>query len=128
MLLARSALERGADSAALAHVLAAPRGRDPESEGERLFLLASALDRLDARDSAAASYKRAAAVLPLVSDWMLLRAAAATGDSAARAAIFDRIVMASAAGADPAGPRPWPTSAPATWTARRGAIGRSALG
>jgi soluble lytic murein transglycosylase len=93
ILLARSALERGADSAALTHVLAAPRGRDPESEGERLFLLGSALDRLDARDSAAASYKRAAAVLPLVSDWLLLRAAAATGDSAARARIFDRIVM-----------------------------------
>ena len=94
ILLARSALERGADSAALAHALAAPRGLDPESEGERLFLLASALDRLDARDSAAASYKRAAAVLPLVSDWILLRAAAATGDSAGRARIYDRIVMA----------------------------------
>jgi soluble lytic murein transglycosylase len=93
ILLARSALERGADSTALAHALAAPRGRDPESEGERLLLLASALDRVDARDSAAATYERAAAVLPLVSDWILLRAAAATGDSAGRAGIFDRIVM-----------------------------------
>jgi soluble lytic murein transglycosylase len=93
ILLARSALERGADSAALAHALAAPRGRDPESEGERLFLLASALDRVDARDSAAATYERAAAVLPLVADWILLRAAAATGDSGARAKIFDRIVL-----------------------------------
>jgi soluble lytic murein transglycosylase len=94
VLLARSALERGADSAALAHALAAPRGRDPESEGERLVLLATALDRVDARDSAAASYERAAAVLPMVSDWILLRAAAATGDSAGRAGIYDRIVMA----------------------------------
>jgi soluble lytic murein transglycosylase len=91
VLLARSALERGADSTALLHALAAPRGTDVESEGERLFLLASALDRVNARDSAAASYKRAAAVLPLVSDWILLRAAAVTDDSAARARIYQRI-------------------------------------
>ena len=91
VLLARSALERGADSAALVHALAAPKGRDPESEGERLFLLASALDRTNARDSAAASYRRAAAVLPLASDWILLRAAAATDDSAARARVYQRI-------------------------------------
>jgi len=93
VLLARSALERGADSTALAHALAAPRGRDPESEGERLLLLATALDRVEARDSAAATYLRAAAVLPGVSDWILLRAAAVTGDSAARAGIFERIVL-----------------------------------
>jgi soluble lytic murein transglycosylase len=94
VLLARSALERGADSVALVHALAAPRGRDPESEGERLFLLASALDRSNARDSAAASYRRAAAVLPLASDWILLRAAAATDDSAGRARIYERIAAA----------------------------------
>jgi hypothetical protein len=91
VLLARSALEQGADSLALAHALAAPRGRDPESEGERLFLLASALDGVDARDSAAATYRRAAAVLPLVSDWILLRAAAVIDDSAGRARIYLRI-------------------------------------
>ena len=94
VLLARSALERGADSMALAHALAAPRGHDPESEGERLFLLASALDRVDARDSAAASYQRAAAMLPMVSDWILLRAAAVTDDSAGRARIYQRIARA----------------------------------
>jgi soluble lytic murein transglycosylase len=92
VLLARSALERGADSTALAHALAAPKGRDPEAEGERLFLLATALDRVDARDSAAATYLRAAAVLPTVSDWILLRAAEATADSAGRAVIYQRIV------------------------------------
>ncbi len=96
VLLARSALEGRADSAALVNVLAAPKGRDPESEGERLFLLATALDRLDARDSAAASYKRAAAVLPLVSDWILLRAASVTDDSAGRARIYDRITSSVA--------------------------------
>jgi len=91
VLLARSAMERGDDSLALTHALAAPRGRDAEAEGERLFLLASALDRVDARDSAAAVYQHAAAVLPAVSDWILLKAAAVTDDSAARAAIYDRI-------------------------------------
>ncbi len=94
VLLARSALERGADSLALAHALAAPRGRDPEAEGERLFLLASALERVSARDSAAATYKRAAAVLPAASDWLLLRAAAVTDDSSARVRLYERIVMA----------------------------------
>ena len=91
VLLARSALERGADSVALVHALAAPPGRDVEEEGERLFLLATALDRLNARDSAAATYGRAAAVLPQVSDWILLRAAAVTDDSIGRAAIYGRI-------------------------------------
>jgi soluble lytic murein transglycosylase len=93
VLLSRSALERGADSAALIHALASPRGRDAQAEGERLFLLASALDRLNARDSAAATYRRAAAVLPLVSDWLLLRAAAVTDDSSARAGIYQRIAL-----------------------------------
>ena len=96
VLLARSALESGADSLALEHALAAPRGRDVEAEGERLFLLASALDRVDARDSAAATYKRAAAVLPAVSDWILLKAAAVTADSAARAAIYRQVDLPQA--------------------------------
>ena len=91
MLLARSALERGEDTVALAHALAAPRGRDAEEEGERLYLLASAYDRLDSLDTAAAAYQRAAAVLPALSDWMLLKAAAVTADSAARFAIYQRI-------------------------------------
>lgn len=91
VLLARSALERGEDSLALTHALAAPRGRNAEEEGERLFLLASAYDRVDARDSAAAAYQRAAAALPAVSGWILLKAAEVTGDSAARAGIYQRI-------------------------------------
>jgi soluble lytic murein transglycosylase len=91
VLLARSALEAGADSLALSHALAARKGTDAETEGERLFLLATALDRLDARDSAAASYKRAAAVLPQISDWILLRAAAVTADSAGRDLTYKQI-------------------------------------
>lgn len=90
VLLARAALERGADSVALVHAAAALR-LDPTS-GERLFLLASALDRLGARDSAAAAYLRAAERLPQVADWLRLRAAAATDDSAGRAGLYAEIV------------------------------------
>jgi soluble lytic murein transglycosylase len=93
VLIARSALERGEDSLALTHALAAPRGHDAGAEGERLFLLASAYDRVDALDSAAATYGRAAAVLPAAADWILLKAAAVTGDSAARSAIYQRISL-----------------------------------
>ena len=66
-----------ADSSALEHATAALR-LDPAS-GERLLLLATALDRLGARDSAAAVYLRAAERLPQVADWIKLRAAAVTG-------------------------------------------------
>ena len=93
VLLARSALERGDDSLARSQALAAPRGRGAEEEGERLFLLATAYDRLNTLDSAAAAYQGAAASLPAASDWILLKAAAVTGDSGARAAIYQRIVQ-----------------------------------
>jgi hypothetical protein len=59
LLLARAALEQGADSAALGHALAVPSGNVAAVDGERLVLLATALDRLRARDSAAATYERA---------------------------------------------------------------------
>jgi soluble lytic murein transglycosylase len=91
VLLARSALEGGNDSLALAHALTAPPGRNAEAQGERLFLLASAYDRVESLDSAAVTYQRAASVLPAASDWILLKAAAVTADSAARAAIYQRI-------------------------------------
>jgi soluble lytic murein transglycosylase len=88
VMLARAALERGADSMALLHALTARRGLDAESEGERLLLLAAALERVDARDSAAATWERAAERLPLVADWLLVRAAAVTDDSTARARLY----------------------------------------
>src|SRR4051812_26882201 len=89
VLLARAALERNADTVALGHALIALR-RDPLS-GERLMLLATALDRLEARDSAASLYLRAADRLPAVADWLRLRAATLTADSAARAALYTQI-------------------------------------
>jgi peptidoglycan lytic transglycosylase len=99
VLLARAALERHQDSAALQHALMALH-RDPES-GERLLLLASALDRIGARDSAAAVYARAADRLPTVADWLMLRAAAVTDDSSGRARRFDRIANPLARGRIP---------------------------
>jgi peptidoglycan lytic transglycosylase len=92
VLLARASLERRADSLALEHATVALR-LDPSS-GERLLLLAGALDRLGARDSAAAVYLRAADRLPQVSDWIKLRAAVVTDDSTARARLLDGIVDA----------------------------------
>ena len=92
LLLARAALERRADSVALHHALIA-LDRDPAS-GERLLLLAAALDRLGARDSAAAVYARAAERLPQVADWVKLRAAAVTDDSTGRARLYDSMTDA----------------------------------
>jgi soluble lytic murein transglycosylase-like protein len=89
VLLARAALERRQDSTALRHALLALH-RDPSS-GERLLLLATALDRVGARDSAAAVYARAADHLPTIFDWLMLRAASVTHDSSTRARIYNRI-------------------------------------
>jgi soluble lytic murein transglycosylase len=89
VLLARAALERRSDSVALEHAVAAVR-RDSAS-GERLLLLGFALDRVDARDSAAAVYLRAADRLPQVADWIKLRAAAVTDDGAERAHLLQTI-------------------------------------
>lgn len=89
VLLARAALERRMDSLALQHALAAVQA-DPSS-GQRLLLLGAALDRVDARDSAAAVYLRAAGRLPDAAAWIKLRAAAVTDDSAARSRLYESI-------------------------------------
>jgi peptidoglycan lytic transglycosylase len=90
-LLARAALEQGADSAALHHALAAPEVNDARADGERLVLLAMALDRVDARDSAAATYERAAERLPSIADWLRIRAAGITDDSLERARQYGQV-------------------------------------
>lgn len=89
-LLARSELERAQDARADA-ALALGGARDDESRATRHVLLARAHDRANARDSAAAHYDLAAARLPRVADWLRLRSAGVTDDSAARAAIFARV-------------------------------------
>jgi soluble lytic murein transglycosylase len=91
MLLARSALEAGQDSIALDEVLRVRPAEDAADDGERLIVLARALDRMGARDSAAAVYRRLAVRLPTVADWMLLRSAAVTDDSMARAALYQYV-------------------------------------
>jgi peptidoglycan lytic transglycosylase len=92
LLLARAELERGADSAALRHALAFPGSAPDSLEGERLVVLAMALDRLNARDSAANTYRHAGERLPLVSDWLWIRAASVTDDSAGRARLYALVV------------------------------------
>ena len=81
-LLARSALERGDATEARAHAEASLRVRSsPSARAVRMVLLARALDRLDAVDSAAVMYRRAASALPMIDEWLLLRAAGATKDA-----------------------------------------------
>jgi soluble lytic murein transglycosylase len=91
LLLARAALEQGADSAALRHALAVPSPNVAAADGERLVLLATALDRLHARDSAAATYLRAATRLPSIAGWLRIRAAAVTDDSLERARLYQQV-------------------------------------
>ena len=96
-LLARAALERGDATAAREHAAAALRvANDPASRGLRMVLLARALDRLEQRDSAVAMYKQAADALPLVREWLLLRAAGSTPDPKSRQRMYSRISGAAA--------------------------------
>lgn len=89
-LLARSELARGTDALADAG-LALTDATDDASRVTRRVLLARAYDRANSGDSAAAHYLAAAARLPRVADWLRLRAAGVTEDSAARRAIFARV-------------------------------------
>ena len=91
-LLARAALARGADSLARAHAEAAIRSaRSDRDRGVRVTLLARALDRQALGDSAAATYLRAAALLPPVADWLQLRAAGTSRDASERKDAYARI-------------------------------------
>jgi len=94
-LLARSGLERGTDALADA-TLALTDATGDASRVTRRVLLARAYDRANSRDSAAAHYLAAAARLPRVADWLRLRAAGVTGDSAARAVLYARVTSAAA--------------------------------
>src|SRR6185503_790585 len=96
-LLTRSALERGMDTVAAAYADSAVRqARDARARTTRTVLLARALDRLNQRDSARAAYERAANELRDARDWLALRAAGVTDDSAARARLFANVVRPQA--------------------------------
>ena len=94
-LLARARLERGED-AALDEAHASVRSAPPEALGPRLITLGRALDRGDQRDSAAAVYRHAAMLLPAIADWLRLRAAGLTADSAERAAVYRLVTLPAA--------------------------------
>jgi soluble lytic murein transglycosylase len=90
VLLIRSALEREADSLAVVRAAAAVEfARDDMDRGERLVLLARALDRRNRLDSSRATYLRAASDLPALRDWLLLRAAGVTPLRSRRDSIYN---------------------------------------
>jgi soluble lytic murein transglycosylase len=96
-LLTRSALERGADTAALRHATVALRdARELDVRAVRAVLLARALERNNFFDSAAAAYGDAAVVLRPIGDWLRLRIAGNQGDSAKRAATFATVTLSVA--------------------------------
>ena len=94
-LLARSALERGGDAVVDARQALAAATTTP-SRVVRQVLVARVHDRANQHDSAAAGYLAAASRLSGTGDWLRLRAAGATADSAARAALFARVTIAPA--------------------------------
>ncbi|HEY4734832.1 MAG TPA: transglycosylase SLT domain-containing protein [Gemmatimonadaceae bacterium] len=61
------------------------------AETRALVLRARELDRGDSLDAARAAYDAAAQKLPQLSDWLYLRAAGVTADSAARAAYYAKL-------------------------------------
>jgi len=95
-LLARAALAERRDSAAVAPARRALRAADSTVRGERMVLLARALERMDAHDSAAGHYLTAREHLPDLADWLALRAAGTIGDSAQRATLYRGITIPAA--------------------------------
>jgi soluble lytic murein transglycosylase len=61
------------------------------SEDRQLVLRARELDRADSLDAARSAYDQAAQKLPQLSDWLYLRAAGVTADSAARAGYYAKL-------------------------------------
>jgi soluble lytic murein transglycosylase len=76
--------------------VAADSGRSDEEQGGRLVVLARAYDRLGQLDSAAAVYRRAMHRLPELADWLALRTAGVTRDSAARAQLYAGVALPAA--------------------------------
>jgi soluble lytic murein transglycosylase len=88
-LLARAALERNADTAAVTQATLALRdAKTAQQRAIRSVYLARALERSNYFDSAAVMYLRAGETLRPVRDWLALRAAGTQKDSAARARSF----------------------------------------
>jgi soluble lytic murein transglycosylase len=89
VLLVHAALHRNADSLAADRAAkAVVNAESPALRGERLALLARALDRRNRLDSARATYLRAAEDLPTIRDWLLLRAAGVTRTRSGRDSLY----------------------------------------
>jgi soluble lytic murein transglycosylase len=108
-LLAEAALADGQTAAALPHARAAVEAtlmpREPGEHGHRLVLLARIHERLGNWDSAEVAYRGAADRMPLLAEWLHLRAAGVAKDSAVRAADYAAITI------EPARARIGPTEA-----------------
>ncbi|GAC1517087.1 MAG: transglycosylase SLT domain-containing protein [Gemmatimonadaceae bacterium] len=91
-LLAVAALESGDTVNAAREAGAAVRVASTATDrARRLVYLARALDRLDQRDSARTIYQAAADLNPAIADWLRLRAAGVTADSAARHRLYENV-------------------------------------
>ena len=97
-LLGRALVERGRAAAAVIQTSRAVALATAETRGERLVIHARALDRLDQLDSAAAVYRAAALDLPVLKDWLRLRAAGVTADSAERGSLLASLTSPAARG------------------------------
>jgi soluble lytic murein transglycosylase len=98
-LMAEADLAEFKNPEAVVDALAAVAGdakRPAEEQARRLVLLARAYDRLDQLDSAAAVYRRAMVRSPDLADWLALRVAGVTRDSAARAELYAAVVLPAA--------------------------------
>jgi soluble lytic murein transglycosylase len=96
-LLARAALDRDSNDVAIRHAEAAvARAPSTSARGARQVYLARALDRAEQADSAARTYRQAAKNLPVVREWLLLRAAGAERDADAREKDFADVKLAAA--------------------------------
>lgn len=95
-LLARAALAGRRDSAAVAPARRALRAADSTVRGERMVLLARALERIQLHDSAATHYLAAREHLPDLDDWLTLRAAGTLADSVQRATLYRGITIPAA--------------------------------
>ena len=93
-LLARARVEQSQEAVTDARAAVATA---PEADlGPRVVTLARAFDRAGLLDSAAAAYRRAAALLPTIADWLLLRAAGVTADSSHRASLYREVSLPAA--------------------------------
>ncbi len=95
-LLARAALAERRDSVAVAAARRALRAADSTVRGERMVLLARALERIERHDSAATHYLAARDHLPALAEWLALRAAGTLSDSAQRADLYRGVTLPAA--------------------------------